>query len=120
MLDAFVEGAVGVVDQSDNLRRVLVAPQWYYAGVRDAYASVAYAAGNGYVAYRWHHTACWATIELTGAEAYQVALPIPDDMTGCSGVISSPNGEVRIVTGPEGRMAVIDVQAPEPTVVVSW
>jgi len=120
MLDAFVEGAVGVVDQSDNLRRALVAPQWYYAGVRDAYASVGYAAGNGYVAYRWHHTACWASIELTGAEAYQVALPIPNDTTGCSGVVTSPNGEVRIVTGPEGRVAVIDVLQPEPTVVVSW
>jgi hypothetical protein len=27
MLDAFIEGAVGVVDQSDNMRAVLVAPR---------------------------------------------------------------------------------------------
>lgn len=120
MLNAFVEGAVGVVDQGDNFRRVLVAPQWPAAGLTDAAATVRYAAGNGYVAYRWHQDACWASIDLTGAEQYQVALPIPTQAPGCSGVVSSPNGLVRIVERREGRVAVVDVQGPETTVVINW
>jgi hypothetical protein len=120
MLNAFVEGAVGVVDQSDNFRTALVSPQWFYAGLTDAAATVRYATGSGYVAYRWHHDACWASVDVTGADAYQVAIPIPMQTTGCSGVVSSPNGTVRIVERREGRVAVIDVSTPEATVVVSW
>jgi hypothetical protein len=111
---------VGVVDQSDNFRTALVAPQWFYAGLTDAAATVRYATGSGYVAYRWHHDACWASVDVTGADAYQVAIPIPMQTTGCSGVVSSPNGTVRIVERREGRVAVIDVTTPEATVVVSW
>lgn len=120
MLNAFVEGAVGVVDQSDNLRTALVAPQWHYAGLTDAAATVRYAAGNGYVSYRWHQDACWASVELTGADQYQVALPIPMQTPGCSGTVSSPNGIVRIVEHREGRVAVVDVPSPEATVVITW
>ena len=124
MLDAFVEGAVGVVDQSDNMRAVLVAPKWYYtAGIRDAYAVVRYAAGNGYVAYTWHHGQCGASIELTGsAERYQIALPIPaaSDMAGCSGTVSSPQGVVDVQTRHDGRVAVLTVTGPDAVVVVNW
>ncbi len=120
MLDAFVEGAVGIVDQGQQLQQVLVAPQWYHVGIRDAYGSVRYAPGSGYAAYVWHHDACWASIVLTGATAYQVALPIPDDISACSGVVSSPQGEVRIVERSEGRYAVVDVYNPEPTVIITW
>jgi hypothetical protein len=121
MLDAFIEGAVGVVDQGDNLRQVLVSPQWAYTpDIRDAYAVVRYAAGNGYVAYRWHQEACWASVEVTGATQYQVALPVPKDAKGCSGTVSSPNGAVRLVTTHEGQVAVIDVTSGDATVVVSW
>lgn len=123
MLDAFIEGAVGVVDQSDNMRAVLVAPQWYYAGIRDAYAVVRYAAGDGYVAYRWHHGACGASIDIAGsAERYQVVLPLPatSDRVGCSGTVSSPQGVVTVQTRHTGQYAVIDVGGPEATVVVNW
>lgn len=124
MLDAFVEGAVGVVDQSDNMRAVLVAPKWYYAaGIRDAYAVVRYATGNGYVAYTWHHGQCGARIELTGsAERYQIALPIPaaNDMAGCSGTVSSPQGIVDVQTRHDGRVAVLTVTGPDAVVVVNW
>jgi hypothetical protein len=124
MLDAFIEGAVGVVDQSDNMRAVLVAPKWYYAaGIRDAYAVVRYATGNGYVAYKWHHGQCGATIELTGvAEYYQVALPIPvaSEMAGCSGVVSSPQGLVDVQTRHDGRVAVLTVMGPDATIVINW
>lgn len=120
MLDAYIEGAVGVVDQGNNLRTALVAPKWFYAGLVDAAATVRYAAGNGYVAYRWHHDACWASVEVTGADRYQVALPIPTQAVGCSGVVSSPNGPVRIVERREGHVAVVDVTTPEATVVITW
>ena len=120
MLNAFIEGAVGVVDQSDNLRAARVSPQWYYAGLTDAAATVRYAAGSGYVAYRWHHDTCWASVEVTGAESYQVAVPIPLQAPGCSGVVSSPNGAVRIVERREGRVAIVDVTTPEATIVINW
>ena len=124
MLDAFIEGAVGVVDQSDNMRAVLVAPKWYYAaGIRDAYAVVRYAPGSGYVAYKWHHGQCSASIELTGiAERYQVVLPIPvaSEMAGCSGVVSSPHGVVEVQTRHDGRVAVLTVTGPDATVVINW
>mgnify|MGYP006271776925 CR=1 FL=1 len=124
MLDAFIEGAVGVVDQSDNMRAVLIAPKWYYAaGLRDAYAVVRYAAGSGYVAYKWHHGQCGATIELAGsAERYQIALPIPaaQDMAGCSGTVSSPQGVVDVQTRLDGRVAVLTVTGPDAVVAVNW
>jgi len=120
MLMAFVEGAVGVVDQQDNLRVVTVAPQWSHAGLRDAYASVRYAMTNNYVAYRWHQDACWASIEVTGAQAYQIELSIPRDTVGCSGTIQSPNGAVQIIDTAEGQVAIVQLNAPEGTVVVSW
>lgn len=124
MLDAFIEGAVGVVDQSDNMRVVRVAPQWYYAaGIRDAYAVVRYAAGDGYVAYKWHHTQCAASIEITGnALQYQVALPLPapGDMVGCSGTVSSPQGDVTVQSQHDGRAALITVNGPDATVDVNW
>ncbi len=120
MLNAFVEGAVGVVDQSDNFHAALVAPQWMYAGLSDAAATVRYASGSGYVAYRWHQDNCWASVDVTGADSYQVVIPIPLQATGCSGVVSTPNGAVRIVERREGRAAIIDVTTPEATVVVHW
>lgn len=124
MLNAFIEGAVGVVDQSDNMRAVLVAPKWYYtAGMRDAYAVVRYAAGDGYVAYRWHHGVCGASIEISGsAERYQVALPVPApaERVGCSGTVSSPQGVVSVQVRYDGQVAVVDVVGPEATVVVNW
>lgn len=120
MVMAFIEGAVGVVDQQDNLRVVTVAPQWSHVGLRDAYASVRYAMTNNYVAYRWHQDRCWASIEVTGAEAYQVELPIPQDVTGCSGVVTASQHVVEVRDTPEGRVAVVRLDAAEGTVVVSW
>lgn len=120
MLMAFIEGAVGVVDQQDNLRVVTIAPQWSHVGLRDAYASVRYAMTNNYVAYRWHQDACWASIDVTGAQAYQIKLAIPRDTVGCSGVIQSPNGPVTVVQTPEGQVAIVQLNAAEGTVVVSW
>lgn len=121
MLDAFIEGAVGVVDQGDNLRHVIVSPQWVYTSdLHDAYAVVRYAAGNGYVAYRWHQEACWASIEVTGADQYHVVLPVPKEAKGCSGTVSSPNGEVHLVATHEGQAAIIDLMSGDGTVVVRW
>ncbi len=120
MVMAFIEGAVGVVDQQDNLRVVTIAPQWAHVGLRDAYASVRYAMTNNYVAYRWHQDACWASIDVTGAQAYQIKLAIPRDAVGCSGVIQSPNGPVTVVQTPEGQVAIVQLNAAEGTVVVSW
>lgn len=120
MVTAFIEGAVGVVDQHDNLRRVIVSPQWAHVGLRDAYASVRYAATDNYVAYRWHQDACWASIEVTGAQAYEIHLPIPTETAGCSGTVASPNGSVNIMETPEGRVAVVHLDVPEGTISVSW
>jgi hypothetical protein len=99
---------------------VKIAPQWSHVGLRDAYATVRYAMTNNYVAYRWHQDACWASIEVTGAQAYQIALPIPRDAVGCSGTVQSPNGPVQVIDTPEGQVAVVQLNASEGTVVVSW
>ncbi len=120
MLMAFIEGAVGVVDQQDNLRMVTIAPQWSYVGLRDAYASIRYAMTHQYVAYRWHQDQCWASVDVTGAQSYQVKLAIPRDTVGCSGVITSPQGPVTVIDTPEGQVAVVQLNAREGTVIVSW
>lgn len=120
MLMAFIEGAAGVVDQQDNLRVVTIAPQWSHAGLRDAYVSVRYAMTNNYVAYRWHQDVCSASIDVTGAHAYQINVSIPRDAVGCSGMVTSPNGPVEILDTPEGQVAVVQLATPEGTVVVHW
>lgn len=120
MVMAFIEGAVGVVDQQDNLRVVTVAPQWSHVGLRDAYASVRYAMTNNYVAYRWHQDRCWSSIEVTGAESYQIKLPIPQDVAGCSGEVTASHHLVEVLDTPEGRVAVVQLNSSEGTVVVSW
>lgn len=56
MLSAMLEGVAGIEDRGIAYRDVVISTRWNATpDVRDAYAATRYAAGDGYVAYRWQY-----------------------------------------------------------------
>jgi hypothetical protein len=72
MLAGLIEGAAGIEDSGINFSTATLSPRWPAAPrdtITDVYAVARYAAGNGYLAYRWQHqlptTAAEGRLQLT-------------------------------------------------------
>jgi hypothetical protein len=58
MLAGLIEGAAGIEDSGINFSSVTLSPRWPAAPrdvITDVYATARYAAGSGYLSYRWQH-----------------------------------------------------------------
>jgi hypothetical protein len=79
MLAALIEGAAGVVDNAIAYRDVTVTPRWGATrDVRGAYVVARYAAGDGYVAYRWQQGDRAIGVDITGsADRTRLAIALP-------------------------------------------
>ncbi|RMD76128.1 MAG: hypothetical protein D6823_08980, partial [Chloroflexi bacterium] len=91
MLGAFIEGAAGIEDQHTSFTTVTISPRWpadpVYT-IHDVYAVARYAAGDGYVAYRWQLTPTTdnqpSQINLTATgngDSFRLRLLVPAGMT---------------------------------------
>lgn len=67
MLGALMEGAAGITDPGFAFLASRITPRWQYGGVNEAYVVARYAAGTGYVAYRWQKESGRIRFELTGS-----------------------------------------------------
>lgn len=67
MLGALMEGAAGITDPGFAFLASRVTPRWQYGGVNEAYVVARYAAGSGYVAYRWQKQPGAIRFEMTGS-----------------------------------------------------
>lgn len=63
---ALVEGLVGVKDLGVGMNRILLAPRWEAAGVKQAAASIRYAASQHYCTYTYQFTDNKIRLEFTG------------------------------------------------------
>ncbi|GIV88725.1 MAG: hypothetical protein KatS3mg055_1243 [Chloroflexus sp.] len=91
MLGAFIEGATGIEDQHTSFTTVTISPRWpadpVYT-IHDVYVVARYAAGDGYVAYRWQLTPATdnqpSQINLTATgngDSFRLRLLVPAGMT---------------------------------------
>ena len=62
---ALMEGLAGVRDADVAYRRVELSPRWAAANVDDVSVTARYAAGDGYVTYRFHHDAARRSISIS-------------------------------------------------------
>lgn len=124
MLGALMEGAAGITDAGFSFVATRITPRWLYGGVNDAYVVARYAAGDGYVAYRWQRQPDGLRFELTGSGQF-TTIRLPLDESFLAQVQVSLNGVARddllqridgvpyvvVTTGPElqGVSHVIDV-----------
>lgn len=77
MLGALMEGAAGIIDPGFAFLASRITPRWQYGDVSEAYVVARYAAGTGYVAYRWQKEPGRIRFELTGSGAFTtVHLPM--------------------------------------------
>jgi hypothetical protein len=75
---ALVEGLAGVKDLGVGMNRVMLAPRWEAAGVKQATACIQYAASGGYLAYNYQFAESAINLEFTGTGAsarLQLLLP---------------------------------------------
>ena len=70
MLGALMEGAAGINDSSIAYQVSRITPRWQYGGVNEAYVVARYAAGDGYVAYRWQKRPGFIRIEVTSSSQF--------------------------------------------------
>jgi hypothetical protein len=79
MLAALIEGAAGISDSATGYRNVTLSPRWAADPIfSDVHAVARYAAGDGYVAYRWQRTEAGITLSFTStAESAYVRVLLP-------------------------------------------
>jgi hypothetical protein len=61
---ALMEGLAGVHDADVAYRRIELSPRWAASNVDDVSVAARYAAGDGYVSYRFHHDAARRSISI--------------------------------------------------------
>jgi hypothetical protein len=127
MLNALIEGAAGIVDNGIAYRDVSVTPRWAAAkDVAEAYAVSRYAAGDGYVAYRWRQGERAIEVDITGsADRTSLAIPLPEGagQSRRSRLDVSINGQAapfRLEERPEGRYVLVESPDSVVQVRVSW
>ncbi len=94
MLLALIEGAAGIIDNSIAYRDVTISPHWGTTpDVREAYASIRYALGDGYAAYRWIQGERAIVLDATGsADLLRLAIPLPASADNGSSLSVTLNG----------------------------
>lgn len=129
MLGALVEGAAGIEDQHIAFNTVTISPRWpadpVYA-IRDVYAVARYAAGDGYVAYRWQYTPATANqpgrIDLTATgsgDSFRLRLLLPAGATPQTVTLNGAPVPAQIEQIGVSRYAVITAAGPIATVSVT-
>ncbi len=84
MMNAFMEGLVGVQDKGGQFKRVRFTPRWSGAGVHSARAVLRYEASTHYLAYTYNEDMSnqITQIQITGSGSIaDFSLMIPDGMT---------------------------------------
>lgn len=129
MLGALVEGAAGIEDQHIAFNTVTISPRWLadpvYA-IRDVYAVARYAAGDGYVAYRWQYTPATANqpgrIDLTATgsgDSFRLRLLVPAGATPQAVTLNGAPVPVQVEQIGFSRYAVIAAAGSIATVSVT-
>lgn len=72
-LSAFIEGLVGIQDESKLFQQVKISPRWAVAETQDATAVIRYGASDGYFAYRWIANPEEKTVEISYTGSGQTA-----------------------------------------------
>ncbi len=86
MLYAFMEGLVGVVDESCLFKKVKLAPRWVIANVKNASVQVGYGASDAGLKYEfeWNPNANQINLKLEAEADIRLHLLVPENKKGIS------------------------------------
>ncbi len=126
MLAALIEGAAGISDSAVGFRNLALAPRWAADPSFNAIHAVArYAAGDGYVAYRWQRTETGMTLTFTSTadSAYvRVLLPpdAPSDPAALNVTLDGAPAEFSIDLARESPYVAIGLADGTAEIAIEW
>ncbi len=122
MLDAMIEGAVGVADRGAAMRDVVLSPRWAATSPRGVYAVVRYPASDGYVAYTYNRAATSIDVQISSsADRIRLRVLLPPAARDVT-TVTRNGGAVpyTIETIRFSRYVVLDIADVVAQVQVSW
>jgi hypothetical protein len=126
MLAALIEGAAGISDSAAGYSNLSLAPRWAAdPSFSEVHAVARYAAGNGYVAYRWQRSTTGMTLNFTSTaeSAYvRILLPpeAPADTAALTVTLNGEPAEFSIDLAGESPYVAIGLAGGAAEIAVSW